>query len=462
MRRDRARQIKYNEPIMTQETELATLRARLELRERQIEAAHRISAALSSRLTLSELLAETLGVSLQTVEADAGSILLYNPDTERLVFKHVIGKTELIGDEIDPLTDKSGRAATVFRTGVSSISDANSYNPEKDLKTGFHTLSLLTVPLKNYGGEPIGVLQTLNKRGGENFSDEDQEALEIIGGLAATSIVNAQLAQAAQKAAVADAVGSLTHDMGNALTPIESTLSTTKNWYIEPMFGAIDDLMRAQKDITLEELYNLTLSLRDWYPEMESMIRDGCADIREMVTEISDYVKGTQSTNIEKMEIRAILEERLRRLQVVAKGKRVVLSIEEPETVGAVPIDKRLLGRAVFNLVNNAILAIADAVNKKRLDYRNEYNVKVKLTSKRDGTFPEGNYCLIEVIDDGAGVPAKVMPTLFTPNVLSTTPGGTGIGTRFVKSVADAHGGLVGVKSEEGQGATFWLKLPLG
>ena len=64
--------------------------------------------------------------------------------------------------------------------------------------------------------------------------------------------------------------------------------------------------------------------------------------------------------------------------------------------------------------------------------------------------------------DDGAGVPAKVMPTLFTPNVLSTTPGGTGIGTRFVKSVADAHGGLVGVKSEEGQGATFWLKLPLG
>ncbi len=446
----------------TSETELNHLRARLELRERQIDAAHQISAALSSRLTLHELLTETLQVSLKTVEAEAGSILLYDPDIKRLVFKHVVGKTELIGDEIDPVADKKGRAATAFRAGVSSISDASSYNPEKDEKTGFHTISLLTVPLKNYGGDPIGVLQMLNKGGGRNFAHEDQEAIEIIGGLAATSIVNAQLAEEAQLAAVARAVGDLSHDIKNALTPIETTVSTTIEAFLVPLYSDIDEMMRAQREVSPDEIYNATLPLRDWYPEMEVAVQDGCADIKEMVSEIADYIKGAQATNIVPENIRTILEERLRRLRTVAKGRRIEISLEEPEPVGMVSVDRRLIGRAVFNLVNNAMLAIADAVNKKRLELRSGgFQVQVRLTSRRDGTFPEGNYCLIEVIDDGAGVPERVKATLFTPGVISTTPGGTGIGTRFVKSVADAHGGLVGVESEEGQGARFWMKLPL-
>ena len=78
-----------------------------------------------------------------------------------------------------------------------------------------------------------------------------------------------------------------------------------------------------------------------------------------------------------------------------------------------------------------------------------------------EGTYPDGNYCLLEVVDDGPGMPAKVRNSLFTPQAISTTIGGTGIGTRFVKSVADAHGGEVGVESEPGHGARFWMRLPL-
>ena len=449
---------------MTPDEEIASLRARLELREKQIDAAHRISAALSSRLDLNELLTETLDVSLQTVAATAGSILLYNPDIKRLVFKHVIGKTELIGDEIDPFAPKLGHAATVFRTGQSSIVDTRveAYDASKDLKTGFRTSSLLTVALKNYGGEPIGVLQMLNKADEGNFEHEDQEAIEIIGGLAATSIVNAQLAEEAQLAAVARAVGDLSHDIKNALTPIEVMVDTTIEAFIAPLYEDVDSIMRAQNDVSPDEVYNLTLPLREWYPEMVVSIKDGCADIKEMVSEIADYLKGAQATNIISEDIGIVLEERLRRLRTIARGRRVEITMEEPEAVGEVPFDRRLLGRAIFNLVNNAILAIADAVKKKRLELRQEgFHVHVRLTARREGVFPEGDYCLIEVIDDGAGVPAKVLPTLFTPSVVSTTPGGTGIGTRFVKSVADAHGGLVGVESEEGNGARFWMKLPL-
>ena len=116
----------------------------------------------------------------------------------------------------------------------------------------------------------------------------------------------------------------------------------------------------------------------------------------------------------------------------------------------------------MFNLVNNALNAVDDAVKKKIMELRPEgFNVWVKISAVREGTYPTGNYCLIEILDDGPGIPPRVKESLFTPKAISTTPGGTGIGTRFVKSVADAHGGEVGVESEPGCGARFWLKLPL-
>ena len=124
--------------------------------------------------------------------------------------------------------------------------------------------------------------------------------------------------------------------------------------------------------------------------------------------------------------------------------------------------DYRLVGRAVFNLVNNSLNAINDSVKRGTLDFRREgYHIWVCVSVVVEGAFPEGGYCLIEVQDDGPGIPEAVLRSLFTPNVISTTPGGTGIGTRFVKSVADVHGGKVGVESEVGTGARFWLQLPL-
>ncbi len=90
------------------------------------------------------------------------------------------------------------------------------------------------------GGKPLGVMQALNKTEG-HFDEEDQELLEIVSSLAATSIVNARLAEEAQLAAVARAVGDLSHDIKNALTPVESMIDTTVEAFFEPMYQALDE-----------------------------------------------------------------------------------------------------------------------------------------------------------------------------------------------------------------------------
>ena len=461
------------------------LRRKLDLRERQLHTVHEISSALASQTDVNSILRETLRISLKTVCADAGSLLLYDAEKKKLVFEFIVGgSASLMGVEIDPETDLNGKASTVFRTGQTIITldtVKSGYNPTFDQKTGYKTSSLITVPMQNMGGKPLGVMQALNKTEG-HFDEEDQELLEIVGSLAATSIVNAKLAEEAQLAAVARAVGDLSHDIKNALTPVESMIDTTVEAFFEPMYESLDRQKpewKAQSPQLATEIMDEIEPLRAWYPEMQSSVKDGCADIREMVSEIADYIKGTQSTYMEENNIEEVLEERLRRLRVVAKQRRITLHLNEKEagitaianeigqsgetsqtTVPNFAFDRRLVGRAVFNLINNAMGAINDAVKKRTLELR-PFNIWIQTSFVQDGAWPNGQYCLVEVRDDGPGIPPKVLESLFTPGVISTTDGGTGIGTRFVKSVADAHGGLVGVESEPGNGARFWLQLPL-
>ncbi len=451
---------------MTEES-VKALQARLEMRERQINAMHQISAALFSKSSLDDLLRETLTVSLQTVEADAGSILLYDREKEQLVFRYVIGgATSLVGRAFDPRTDQEGKASRVFMTGESLITPDTSkegHNRAIDDVTGYHTQNILTVPLRNMN-ETIGVLQALNRRNGQ-FDQDDQDLLEIVSSLASTSIVNAALAQEAQLAAVARAVGDLGHDIKNALTPIETMIETTVQAFIVPMFEETDALAAEWQNTDPEKAQQLqgsTQLLRDWYPEMQGSVQDGCADIREMVSEIADYIKGAQSTHFEDGRLDEIIQERLRRLMVLARNRRVTLHLEDMSAIPTFSFDSRLLGRAIFNLVNNALGAINDAVKKKKLEMRSGgFHIRIGATAVTEGVFPDGNYCRITVEDDGPGIPPEIKETLFTTKAISTTPGGTGIGTRFVKSVADAHHGTVGVLSEPGNGACFWIKLPL-
>lgn len=453
--------------IGNRDEDIANLRQRLEMRERQIDAVHRVSAALYSKSDLDSILRETLHVGLEVVGAPVGSILLYDKDRKRLVFRYVVGKSALIGLEIDPDEDVNGKAATAFRTGKSLLTvntRTEGYNPRFDRATGFRTESIMTVPLKIMGGETIGVMQALNKEGSE-FTEDDQELMEIVGSLAATSIMSFHLAEEAKLATVARAMGDLGHDIKNALTPVETTVSTTLEAFVFPLFEDIDAI-NLEEVSDVEEYRERVLSamepLKDWIPEMQQAMADGCGDIREMVSEIADYIKGTQATNMQRRDIGLVIQEKLRRLRVVAQNRRVTLHVEGLTEAPYFPFDARLVGRAISNLINNALNAIKDAVMKGDLEFRREgYNIWLKLSTNQEGEFPVGNYCLLEVQDDGPGIPDVVLNSLFTPHTISTTIGGTGIGTRFVKSVADSHGGEAGVVSELGKGARFWLKLPL-
>src|ERR1051325_7191342 len=94
----------------------------LEARNRQIAAVHKISRLLSSTLDLDERLRDILLVSMQAVDATAGTIYLHRPADDKLVFQYVVGDKarELTGKAIDA---SAGVVGMVFSTGVPQITN---------------------------------------------------------------------------------------------------------------------------------------------------------------------------------------------------------------------------------------------------------------------------------------------------------------------------------------------------
>ncbi len=134
-------------------------------------------------------------------------------------------------------------------------------------------------------------------------------------------------------------------------------------------------------------------------------------------------------------------------LDATARTANVALQIEVVGDAAAQLMrgDADLMGRAVVNLIGNAIRhAPAESA------------VTVRLRRDEDAQW-------VEVIDRGPGIAAEILPRLFTPYTRSTSdsPEGTGLGLVIVKAVVERHGGTIEAESTPGQGACFRMRFAL-
>lgn len=118
-----------------------------------------------------------------------------------------------------------------------------------------------------------------------------------------------------------------------------------------------------------------------------------------------------------------------------------------------VSADPTQLYRALFNLVRNAVEALAPAGEDGAPSPKEGAAVTVR-------AFDLSDQIAIEISDNGPGLPQAAIDSLFEPFKGSLKPGGSGLGVAIALEIARAHkGGLILVKSDAG-GATFRLTLP--
>ncbi len=151
-----------------------------------------VAKAMSAERDLDVLLPLILYEASKVVEADRCSLFILDRERNELWSKVAQGSKNEIR-----LPVGSGIAGQVAQTGsVINIPDAYAderFNRTFDISSGYHTQTILCVPMCDANGEVTGVIQALNKRGGLVFDAEDEELLLALGAQAAGAIENALL-----------------------------------------------------------------------------------------------------------------------------------------------------------------------------------------------------------------------------------------------------------------------------
>jgi len=129
------------------------------------------------------------------------------------------------------------------------------------------------------------------------------------------------------------------------------------------------------------------------------------------------------------------------------QGRQIKVEFATDPSPVVMKIDEAQIEAAVHGLLTNAIEAIDG-----------DGAVVVRL-SECDSDNGAGREVVIEVEDDGRGIPEEDLSRVFSP-FFSTNPNGSGLGLPAVRRVARAHGGRVEVTSALGRGSTFTIRLP--
>jgi len=250
--------------------------------------------------------------------------------------------------------------------------------------------------------EVRALVQAFNRMAGD--LDRQRRALERSNRLAAWAEMARQVA----------------HEVKNPLTPIQLSAEHLRRVFGDPSVDFAATLETCTQTI-LKQVRTL----------------------RGIVTEFSAFARPPAPV-LEEQDLAALVRDAVKPYQP-GLPPGVTLSLEAVDGVPAVMADRRLLERAVVNLLENALQAVGD-----------NGSIQVRLRGTEGGRRAE-----IEIEDSGTGIDAAVKDRLFEP-FFSTKTSGSGLGLALVKRIAEDHGGGVSLEPAPGHGTRAVLWLPAG
>lgn len=154
-----------------------------------------LARGLTSTLDVDALLKRIGQSAEQMFHCDASAIMLLDDDKKHLYFKVATGEK---GGVVTRFRVKVGEGVAGWVADkresllINDVTKDTRFSGQHDQASGFKTKSLLCVPMVA-GGDLVGVLELLNKKADEGFSDADKGLLESLAGLAALAIANARI-----------------------------------------------------------------------------------------------------------------------------------------------------------------------------------------------------------------------------------------------------------------------------
>lgn len=392
---------------------------------RSYEVLQRISVFMSSIHRLEELLKLIMEESRRILEAEASSLLLYDPRRRVLSFKVATGAR---GNAVRTIELKYGQgiAGTCARSrktiNIPDVSRDARFFAAADRHSRFQTRSILAVPLVGRGNRLVGVLEVLNRLDRQPFDRQDEEMMEIIAVQATLAIENARLyrdnVRRARLAGAGETMLSLSHDIRNILNGLcggadllEATLAEHPDNCAREAWGIVRENVGQISDLILDML-NYAVKKE---PAFEPV-------------NLPEFIRGTLGVYREKVA-----------------AKKVCLEYRLDPALDSVSLDPSGMRRVLLNLFGNAFEIVAPGSGR------------ITITTRQPAQ--PGVYEVV-VADNGPGIPPENMGRIF--DLFFSTRGhqGTGLGLPVVRKIVNEHRGRVTVASEPGRGTAFTLSLP--
>jgi two-component system OmpR family sensor kinase len=375
-------------------------------------------------------LTHSCNVIAEALKADKVDAFLYEPAKDTLI---ALGSStqplsilqRKIGLDMLPVSN-GGRVVYVYQTGQTFVTGRLDEDPEelRGVKLGLKIRSKIGVPLM-VAGHRRGMVMIASLQP-DFFTAEDVRFAESIVSWVGVVTHKAEMAQEIARNAVEqgrrlvaeELITVLAHDLRNFVAPIAARLQLMRR-------RAADE--RRERDV------------RDCEAAHHAVAR-----LNRLITDLLDVARldqGVMKLNVQPVSLADVAREVSTAL--ATPDHPVDVSSSE-ETIVAADSDR--LRQCVENLVANAI----------RYSPR-DAPVNI-LIAREHGDSSE--YGVLEVLDEGPGVPADILPRVFERFAAGSTSQGLGLGLYLAKSIAGAHGGDLTVTSTPGRGSRFTLKLP--
>lgn len=228
----------------------------------------------------------------------------------------------------------------------------------------------------------------------------------------------------------------LAHEIKNPLTPIQLAVQECHRRY-----AGNDEAYRRILQTTLEVVEEEVGTLRRLVTEFSGFARLPRAEL--LPTDLGEFIR-EQAAHFDAARASGGLTPE------DALLPRIDLRFDIEEGPLPALVDREMLHRVLWNLVQNAAQALRDARGKAREGLWGKVVVSVR--REREGF-------VVDVDDDGPGIAQEVRDVLFDPYV-TTKRDGTGLGLTIVKKIVVDHGGTIDALESPLGGARFRLALP--
>lgn len=332
------------------------------------------------------------------------------------------------GLDVLPVSN-GGRVVHVFQTGKPFLSGRIDQDPDElpGIKHALKIKSKLGVPLE-IGGERRGMIMLASLQH-DFFTEQDARFMEAVARWVGVVTHRAELAEEigrnaaeqGRRAGAEELITVLAHDLRNYLAPLTMRLQVLR--------------LRAERENREDELRDVELLGR-------SIGRLG--DLISDILDVSRIDQGVFAVRLRPIELSALVRDLVGAF--LSAQHSIQVTVQQGDNI-RVAGDPARLRQALENVIANAI-------------QKSPTTATINVFVRREERAAAERQALVEVIDEGPGIPAEQLPYLFE-RFHTGREGGLGLGLYLARRIAKLHGGDLTASSAPGKGARFTLSLPL-